>query len=187
MAGTPLVGSAQVIYQEDVDVNSIVSEATQTKIAKAALYAQDNTEFPVIFDYQGFFRTTQVTNGAGSFVCTKRYEITKYVLSLADTDGGAYNTLNANVYDSDGSLVGLLFDTNSEPAIQGTSTIFNRYAGKDIVANTDILSSTTNMNFRTGTINLTTLEDGYIIRPFITSNGTNSKNISLTLYLRGLE
>ena len=64
MAGTPLVGSAQVIYQEDVDVNSIVFEATQTKIAKAALFAQDNTEFPVTFDYQGFFRTTQITNGS---------------------------------------------------------------------------------------------------------------------------
>ena len=80
---TPLVGEKQTIFQEDVDFNSANSESLQTKVAKAALYAQDITEYPVQFTYSGYFRATtdsNVSTGAQRFVITKRSQLNRYVL-----------------------------------------------------------------------------------------------------------
>lgn len=190
MAGTPIVGEKQTYFQEDVDVNSINSESIMTKIVKGIAFTQENSEFPYIINYEGYFRPTQITNGCMSFVCVRRFEISKYVLAIANlgTQNTGYSVINANIYDSDGSFVGQLFDTNQEPAIEPTSNgLSNRYVGRDVIGASDILSTTANMNYRVGTLNFTTLEEGYVIRPFLTGNTSNAIHASLAIYLQGLE
>jgi hypothetical protein len=188
MAGTPLVGSKQTIYDLDVDFNSTNSEAINTKIAKAALFSQDVTEYPVSFNYAGYFTATVDSLGAERFIVTKRSTINRYILSIGSTGASTANALNVKVYDEDGNFVNDLFTSTFEPSILTASNIDNAYIGRDEVANTNLNS--TNVSAETlnyGTINLTTLEEGYQLIGEVITRGSGGKHADLTLILQRLE
>jgi len=185
---TELVGSKQIIYQEDVDFSSTNSESIMTKVSKAALYAQGVTEYVVPFVYSGYFRSNSITTGAERFVVTKRSTINRYVLSLGSTGSSVANAINIKVYDEDGTFVNDLFSSTFEPSILTASNINNSYIGYDILDSSNILS--TNISAETlnyGTINLTTLEEGYQLVGEIISNSSNAINANFTLTLQRLE
>ena len=185
---TPLVGSKQVIFQEDVDFSSTNSEAIMTKLSKAALFSQDVTEVNLNFEYAGFFKNATVANGATRFVVTKRSEIKRYVLSLGSTGASGINALNIKVYDSAGNFVNDLFSTSAEPSILSPSNVNNSYVGYNVDTASNIESSnlgTATVNY--GTLNLTTLEEGYQLVGEVVSNASAALNAVLILTIQRLE
>ena len=188
MAGTPLIGSKQIIYQEDIDFGSTNSESINTKVSKAALYAQDVTEYPVQFKYGGYFENSVDTTGAERFVVTKRSTINRYMLSLGETGTSTESAINVKVYDEDGAFINDLFTSTFEPSILTPSNESNAFCGKDIVNTIDYesgnLASGTVDN---GTINITTLEVGYQLIGEVISRASGAKHADFTLILQRLE
>jgi hypothetical protein len=185
---TPLIGSKQIIFQEDVDFNSTNSEAIMTKLSKAALFSQDVTEVNLNFEYAGFFKNATIANGATRFVVTKRSEIKRYVLSLGSTGASGINALNIKVYDSAGNFVNDLFSASAEPSILSPSNVNNSYVGYNVDAASNIESS--NLGAATvnyGTLNLTTLEEGYQLVGEVVSNASAALNAVLILTTQRLE
>lgn len=188
MAGVPLVGEKQVIYDLDVDFGSSNSEAINTKLAKAALYAQDVTEYPVQFKFSGYFLSDTVINTSERFVVTKRSEINRYILSISNSGATTASAINVKVYDEDGVFVNDLFSSTFEPSILTPSNTTNVFVGRDEVAAKNITSGNLGAaTINNGTINLTTLEEGYQLVAEIISNGSNATNAELTLVLQRLE
>lgn len=186
--GTPLVGSKQIIFQEDVDFNSTNSEAIQTKIARAALFAQDVTEYPVQFKFGGYFVSSAIVNGSERFVVTKRSQIVRYILSIGGTGATNANALNIKIYDENGAFVNDLFSSSAEPSILSPSNVANAFVGRDELNSLNyqsgnLGSSTVNI----GTINITILEEGYQLVAEVVSSGSNAINADLTLILQRLE
>ena len=188
MAGTPLIGSPQTIYQEDVDFNSTNAESVMTKIAKSSLYAQDVSEITANFEYAGYFRNAVITTGATRFVVTRRSRIKRYVLSIGSTGASVANALNIKIYDSAGNFVNDLFSSSVEPSILTPSNVNNAYVGYDLEFLSNIES--TNLGGATldyGTVNLTTLEEGYQLIGEIISNASSAINASFLLTMQRIE
>ena len=182
---TPLTGEKVEIFQEDVDFNSPNSEAVQTKIAKAALFAQDVTEYPVSFKYGGYFRGNTVVNESERFVITKRSTIARYIMSISESGSSVANELNVKIYDDAGAFVNDLFGV--EPSILSPSNRSNSFIGRDVAATTtlsgNLIGATTNF----GTLNVTILEEGWQLVGEVISNAEAAKGAELTLTLQRLE
>ena len=184
---TPLTGSKQIIYDSDVDFNSTNSEAIQTKLAKAALFSQDISEYPVNFEYAGYFQNSSITTGAARFVVTKRSEIKRYILSIGDTGTTSACSLSVKVYDSSGAFVNDLFSSSNEPSILTPTAKNNSYIGKDVFGSVNLSGNVSGATIDFGTINLTILEEGYQLVGEIISNGIGARNANLSLILQRIE
>lgn len=185
MAGTPLVGEKVEIFIEDVDFNSPNSESAMSKVAKAALYAQDVTEYTRDHIFNGYFRATTHANNAESFVITKRSEITRYVMGIGTTGSSVANSLNAKIYDETGAFVNNLF--NTAPSVLTPSSKSNSFIGRDLSNVTTISGNLSGATTNFGTLNVTILEEGWVVVGTIVSNASNALNANLQITLQRLE
>lgn len=183
---TPLVGSKQIIFQEDVDFNSANSEALQTKISKAALFSQDIAEYVVALPFGGYFTDVPQINESARFVVTKRSELKRYTWEIGDTGTGTANQVNVLVYDDTGAFVNRIF-SGDEPSIQTGSAQSNVFVGRDIAASTTLEGNTGSATISYGTTNLTTLEEGYQLVGEIVNSGAGARNACLNLILQRIE
>ena len=183
---SPLVGSKQIIYAEDVDFNSANSEALQTKISKAALFSQDIAEYVVPFTFGGYFADVPQINQCSRFVVTKRSELKRYTWEVGDTGTGTANQVNILIYDDTGAYVNRLF-SGDEPSIQTGSAQANVFVGRDVADASTLEGNTGSATISYGTTNLTTLEVGYQLVGEIVNNGTGARNACLNLILQRIE
>lgn len=181
MAGTPLVGSKQTIFQEDVDFNSSASEALMTKIAQAALFGQDSSEFPVHFRYDGFFRATSISDDANTHIITADSEIRSYVITTTESGVGV-NEFDIIVYDETGTSLGSLWSANPTMTAVSNSNDHN-YVGRDIVNSVDLKNTVGLSGSSVGTIGSVSLLKGYQLKSKIVTNGTAALNGSIQLVL----
>ena len=185
MAGTPLVPEQVVIYQEDVDFNSPNSEAVMTKIAKSALYAQEVTEYTQTHNFTGFFRGNSFSDNAERYVITKRSRINRYIMNIGTTSSGVANSLNAKIYDETGAFVNNLFGV--APSILAPSSRVNTYIGRDVLNASTISGNLSGLTTNFGTLNVTILEEGWVVVGDIISNAPLALNANLQLTLQRLE
>jgi hypothetical protein len=185
MASIPLTGEKVTIFQDDVDFNSPNSEAVQTKIAKAALFAQNVSEYTESLNYNGYFRSNSFSDEAERFVVTKRSSIVRYIMHLGNSGSSTANALNAKIYDNTGAFVNNLFST--APSILSPSNRVNSYIGRNVAEATTISGNLSGATTNFGTLNVTTLEEGWVIVGNIVSNAGTARDASLDLILQRLE
>ena len=177
---TPLTGERQVIYDQDVNFNSAVSESLLEKIAKAALFGQDVSEISVPFHYGGFFRTTSISDDANTHIITADSEIRSYVISTHQSGVGT-NRFDIEVYNTLGASLGSLF--SATPFMLATSDVKENYVGRDVENALDLKNTTGLNSFSVGSLGSITLLKGYQLKSKILTNGADALNGSIQLVL----
>lgn len=134
----------------------------------------------------GYFNANSFDDGAGGYIrIDNDCEVSSYHLAVRNSGTSGTNALNFRVYDNAGGFVNNLFTT--APSISGNN-------GTDVVIGKTGVDTTTPSNFTTNgaghTINHGTLAlgistarllAGYILVPFVESNGVKALNINFTL------
>ena len=108
MADIP--SSRNVIQQEEVRYKASVSEATLTRIGASLNFVMDKIYTPLEFDWSGYYKVTSISDGMNG----RRYfkdtvDIYYYVLTNDVAGSSGTSSINFEVYDDTGALLGDLF------------------------------------------------------------------------------
>jgi len=180
------VASAKQIFRiGEVSYKRANSESIMFKLASALNYTQTRIYIQEKIIYGGYFNANSFDNGAGGVIRVRRdSEINEFYMYIRNTGTSGESSFNCKVYDSTGSLVGDLFSAGSL-AISGNNGT-NVVVGKQ-----DINGTPAFINFNTGghttdsgSLNITTLLAGYVLVPYIESNGTSAYNMTFNLKLQ---
>ncbi len=163
------------------------SEALQTKVASNINFLIDKTFYDEQFAINGFFNANSFDNGVGG---ASRIlfdsEIMSYQLYTRFNGSSGSNILNAEVRDEDGLLIGNLFGSGGDSLLLPGNNRTNVIIGKDVVSGTNFANNIGTASPQYGDLNFTTLLSGWMIIPFVESNGNGAYNASLKLRMRGV-
>lgn len=173
------------IQVEDVEENRPNSTAVNRKIGGSLNFVLGRLFLDMKFNLPGFFNPNSFDDGAsGIEVIEKACKISRYVMSIRSTGTSGTNSFNVAVYDNTGAFVGNLFGSGgnalSVTGSNGTNVIVGKN-GVDTLTPTNILINTSGHTAFTGTLNITQLEAGYVLVPYIVSNGVKALNLNFSL------
>lgn len=176
---TPVIPSPNLIYIEEVDAKSAISEATLQRIGGSINYIITKVFDRLFFEWGQVPRVTTYSAGLqGVRYIYSTAEISRYVLSVFTAGTSGTNAVNFDVYDETNTLLGDLFSV--PPSI--SSGAGNRaIVGRDVTNSTDILAGASK---NVGVLNFTTLNAGWYIVPKITSAQVDSRHMFFELVLR---
>lgn len=184
---TEIVGSRNFIQQEEVAFSSGVSEGTLTRMGAANNYLMRRTFYKEDFAFNGYFNANTFDNGvSGIRFVEKESQIISYYMSIRSGGSSGNNAFNIGVYDESGSFITNLFGSGSNRILISADSQSNVIVGKknldttpeNIEVNT---GSTTTVQY--GTLNISTIPAGYMLIPFVDSNGTNARNLFFSMRL----
>lgn len=185
MASTDKVtGARRDIFVGDIEENRPNSENTNKKLAGNIQFMIDRLVLVEKFSIDGYFNANAFDNGVGGIVRVQNNaDISNYTMALYKSGSSGTSSFNCAVYDSAGAFVNNLFTT--PPSISGSNGT-NVVIGKDNVDDTpsNFLTNTSGHSVNTGTLALTQLLAGYILVPFIVSNGNKAYNLSFSMKLK---
>lgn len=164
--------SPNFIREEEVRYKAAISEATFTKIGASVNYILSRVEKTVGVDLTGYYYLSTITqNGYNGLRYFKNaVNINSYYLSNVITGSAGSISINFDVFDETGFLLGNLFSV--APSISYLAGN-NALIGRNVVESVDINPGP---NKIVGTLNYTTLPAGYSIKAKISSIQTNGAN-----------
>ena len=185
MAKTDLVTSArQLIYVGSIDENSPNSESINSILSGNINYILNRLFFDADFTLNGYFNANAFDNGVGGI---KRIEsdakIDSYYLSLRSSGSSGTNNVNVAVYNSAGGFINNLFGTGGNALSISGSNGTNVLAGREGILSTPstFATNTGGHTVNYGNLNITEFLAGYVLVPFVVSNGTNAITANLSL------
>ncbi len=180
---TDIVASANIIQQEETDFRSPTSENLANRMGASINYSLKRNAQVLELHGEGWHRLTQISDYQGFKYIRRNSAINAYVLSNQINGSAGAISVNAEVYDESGVSLGNLFST--APSIDSavdTGGAEGRYSvGRYVEDSTDINSGT---NKVVGTLNFTTLNEGYFLRFFLVSVQTDGAGFNFQLWLR---
>lgn len=188
MAASDFVVSArQKLRQGDVAQNRANSEAVQSKISGNINYILDRAFYREAWAYNGYFESNGFDDGVGGIRYIKNdSDISDYYLSIRDSGSAGNNIFNVKVYDQNGAFVNNLFGSAGNRILVSGSNGTDVVIGKKDIDGTPVnfAINDSGHTIQYGTLNLTTLLAGYVLVPFIESNGTSARNLYFDLRLK---
>ena len=188
----PVVSQRQIFYVGDINYRSALSEALLRKFASANNYVVDRVFFDIKFNFSGFFNANSYDNGYGGIeVIEKDCIISRYIMSTHKTGSSGINSVNVAVYDNTGAFVTNVFGAGASALSVSGSDGTNVVVGKsslDTITPSEITINTAGHTFESGVVQVTdlTLLQGYMLVPFVVSNGSGAINSNLSLRLKEL-
>lgn len=184
MAAGDFVISAKTKMREgDVGVNRPNSEAVNQKISGSINGLIDSSFYEIDEQRNGYFSNSQLFRGAPIRI-EKISDIIFYQLSLVDTGSSGSNVFNFAIYDDAGAFVNNLFGTGSNRCLLSGNNGSNVLIGRNIDASTTFATNTAGHTIQYGNLNLTTLQAGYILVPFVESFSRSARSIRFRMKLR---
>jgi len=168
------------IREEEVRYKAAISEATFTKMGASINYILERVQKSIEIDMTGYYYLSAITqNGYNGLRYFKRdVEITSYYLTNVISGTAGSISINFDVFDEAGFLLGDLFSI--APSISYLAGN-NALIGRDVAGSTDINPGP---NKIVGTLNYTTLLAGYSIKAKISTIQTNGANAFFDLSYR---
>ena len=186
MAISPFISpSSQQIRIKDVQSGKPVSEAVARKLGSSINYLIQRSFNEINLRYDGYFSNSNLYKSAPIRI-PNAADVTYYALSIGDTGNGGLdlNAFNFEVYDASGAFVNNLFGSGANQlTISGNN-------GSDVIIGRDVTNAlvfdvnTAGHTFQYGNLNLTTLQAGYYIVPFVESFATSARSLNFTLRLQ---
>lgn len=180
---TDIVASANIIQQEETDFRSPDSENLKTRMGASINYSLKRNAQVLEVDGQGWHRKTQLNDLQGYHYIRRNSAINTYVLTNQINGSADTISVNAEVFDENGVSLGNLFST--PPSISSaidTAGAEDRYSiGRYVEDSQDINSGT---NKVVGTLNFTSLQEGYYLRFFLVDVMVDGAGFKFKLWLR---
>ena len=159
------------------------SEAVQGKIGGSINALIDSTILPIDCMWPGYYSSSNLFTLAPIRI-EKLTDIIYYRMSVAYSGTSSTNGINMAVYDDAGAFVNNLFGAG------GAAIRISGNSGNNVLLSYDVVNSsgaTTNAGGHTiqfGTLNLTTLQPGYILVPSIEAFGSGARSIRFVMHMR---
>lgn len=177
---TPITPQRNIIYVEEVDAKSAISESTFRRIGGAINFFTNKIYDRMYFEWGQVPRVTTYSEGLqGIRYIYETVEISRYILSTFTAGTSGTNAVNFSVYDETNTLLGDLF--NTPPSI-GSGAGNRAIVGKDVENSQDILAGASKV---VGILNYTQLDAGWYIIPKITSAQLDSRHMFFELVVKG--
>lgn len=190
MANTDLITAARrEIFVGDIAENRPNSEAVMRKLAGNINFILQSQLKKETFSYPGFFcpSASDIDRGIGGFVYVKQQAaVEDYTLYVRESGSTGTTTFNVAIYDNTGAFVNNLFGIGAN-ALQisgnsGTDVVIGR---ANLSTTSDIIAiNTAGHTVQQGVLNLSVLEAGYVLIPFIEDAAQNALNLHFTMNLR---
>lgn len=175
-----VTSSTQKIRVGEVSANRPNSEAINQKIAGTVNALVDAREKVIEINHPGYFSNNNIFRDAPIRI-TNTSEISRYELSVLDSGSSGETTINFFVYDDTSSYVGNLFFTDPMGITANNNSCL---VGYDVDAASSYTFELAAHTTDPGTLNITTLEAGYVLLPFVQSFATSARSLRFRLYLR---
>lgn len=191
MASTDFItASPRKIRIGDTEANRPNSESINNKIGGSINFLIDRQAKDEDFVIPGYFNANDYDDGAAGIRYIERdADIDLYYMAIRDTGSSGTNSFNIAVYDNTGAFVNNLFGSGGNALQISGNNGQNVLAGrKDLTTVTpgNILINTAGHTIQQGNLQLTTLLAGYVLVPFIVSNGKTAINMQFKLRLKEL-
>lgn len=195
MASTDKITPAnREILIGDVEANRPNSESVNRKIGGSINFVLEKLYLDMKFNSPGFFNPNAFDNGyAGIEVIESDCIVSRYILSLYKSGKSGTSSFNIAVYNSSGGFVNNLFGSGgnalSISGSNGTNVIVGKN-GVDTATPSNFAVNTAGHTVFHGNLNLGTevspLLAGYVLVPFIVSNGDEAYNMNFSLRCKEL-
>lgn len=179
--------SINKIQVEDAAYRRSVSEGVLTKVGGSINGLIDLLFYQIQVDWDGYFDNTEFFEKAPIRI-RKDATILEYSMGCHDPghDSGVVG-VNLRVENSSGAFINNLFGTGSSRLSFDTNgSSEDVLIGREVGGSTFITNSTGVSDVRYGNLNLTVLQEGYIIRPFIENANQGARSINFNIKLSEL-
>lgn len=189
MAGnsTPVISALKKMLVGDVKNNQANSEAINAKLSANINALIDQTFYQEQVRFHGFFESSSYDNGYGGHIRVKGdTKIVSYEMYVRNNGVSGSNILNFQIKDTAGGVIGNLFGSGADRLLIGTNTAkTDSLIGKIVETDTNYSNNVSGLTVQYGDLNYTTLLDGWLLVPFIESNGKNAYNMTFKMALTG--
>ena len=175
-----VTSSIQKIRVGEVAANRPNSEAINQKIAGTVNALADNREKVIEISHSGYFSNANIFRDAPIRI-TNTSEIVRYELSVLDSGSSGETAINFFIYNDAGSYVGNLFFTDPMGITAANNTCL---VGYDVDAASSYTFELAAHTTDPGTLNITTLNAGYVLLPFVQTFATSARSLRFRLYIR---
>ena len=173
----------------DVESNRPNSASVNEKIGGSVNFIIDRLFYDLKFNIGGYFNPNAYDNGSsGIEIIESDCIIDRYYMAIRFTGSSGTNSFNVAVYDSAGAFVNNLFGSGGNALSVTGSNGTNVIVGKTNIESgspSNILVNTAGHTVFSGALNLgtvaTPLLAGYVLVPFIVSNGANALNMNFSV------
>lgn len=195
MASTDeITPASRKILIGDVEENRPNSSSVNKKTGGSINFLIDRLYMDIKFNMQGFFDANAYDNGyAGIEVIENDCLVSSYILGLYKSGSSGTSSFNVAVYDNTGAFVNTLFGSGGNALSISGSNGTNVVIGKNKVETNSPQNFTVNTAGHTvflGGLNLGTVANpllaGYVLVPYVVSNGNNAYNMNLRLRCKEL-
>jgi hypothetical protein len=186
MAVSPFITpSSQQIRIKDVQSGKPVSEATARKIGSSINYLIQRTFNEIQIKHDGYFSNGNLYKSAPIRI-PNIADITYYSLSVLDSGNGGLdkNAINFEVYDASGLFVNNLFGSGANQCFISGDNGANVLIGRDVLNASVFDVNTASHTIQYGNLNLTTLQAGYLLVPFVEDFANSARSINFTLRIQ---
>ena len=181
---TDIATSANIIQVEETDFRSPDSENLKSRMGASINYALKRNSTLLSLNGEGFHRISSINDLQPHHYIRKNSNINTYVLTNNLNGSGSTDlAINAKVYDESGTLLGDLCSVSPSinTAIAGVG-VKGRYSiGRELEDSNDINSGA---NKGVGSLNFTSLNEGYFLTFFVESAQDDGAGFNFQLWLR---
>lgn len=176
-----VISSKRKILEGEVSANKPNSEAVNQVIA-GNINSFIDADYKVIeYVADGYFSTAAIFISSPIYIPVIT-DIVRYELSVVDSGSSGTCSVNFSVYDETYTYINELFSTVDVPRITAAGGLC--LIGKDVLTNTDYKVESNAHSTDTGSLNITTIQGGYIIVGRVNGFSTSARSIRLKLYVR---
>lgn len=186
MAVSPFITpSSQKIRIKDVQSGKANSESVNRKLGSSINYLIDRTFNEIQIRHDGYFASNDLFRSAPIRI-PNISDITYYSFSLIDSGNGSLdlNAFNIAIYDAAGAFVNNLFGSGANQLTISGDNGENVVVGRDVTNATTFDINTAGHTFQYGTLNVSTIQAGYFLVPFVESHADNARSMNFTLRIQ---
>ena len=107
-----------------------------------------------------------------------------FTMGILFTGASGTNTFNFKIYDNTGAFVNNLFGGGASRCLISGNSGNVVLVGRNIDEAITFSTGTAGHSFQYGDLNLTTLQAGYVLVPFIENGALNARSINFSMKLR---
>ena len=178
-----VISSKKKIKEGAVGVNRPNSEAVQQVKAGSINALIDSDFYEVAINHPGYFSSSRIFRSAPIRI-SKISDIIYYEMTLDDSGSSGNNVFNVAVYDGSGAFVNNLFGSGGDRLLISGDNGTRILVGRNLDDATTFNVNTAGHTFQYGNLNLTTLNPGYFLVPFVESFSRSARSIGFRLKLR---
>lgn len=182
-AGDFVISSKRKVREGEVGANRPVSEAVAQVISGSINGLIDSSFFNIDIHYQGYFSTSSLFNQAPIRI-ENDCDIVQYALSIQASGSGTANGINFRIEDDSGAFVNNLFGSGADRCFISGNSGTDVLIGRDLDNAQDFATNEAGHTIQYGNLNLTTLQAGYILRPFVENYSTFARSMRFRMRLR---